>query len=209
MLSKRYITFKQTLDNFAKKWIFSWIQDGDWLIRDIVSKYSTTHKSKTHIAFLFFKYFVCVYMIWLVLFSLNSIVNSPNSIWIRAHTRTCTVSIKLPECKWWENIPEKEDLTFRENQHQTWGFYTDILYFILLLSYIPYMIYSIYIKIKLGDINIFYWMRKIIYSQLLVGLTSFTWFIWAYIWSLYNIIYVFYMPVIYETFWSLTIPWII
>lgn len=209
MFSKRYITFKQTLDNFAKKWIFSWIQDGDWLIRDITSKYSITHKPKNHIAFFFFKYFVLIYILWLIAFSFSVKYTLPSYESFSIHQETCILHPNESECKKWIYPFEKEDNNFIETQYKTWVFYVNILTIILYLTYLPYKIYFYYKDIKLGDISILYWIKKIIYLLISIKLLAFTWWFGNWFASMLSVVHASYAPIIYEIFWSLTIPWII
>ncbi len=209
MFPKRYIKFKQTLDNFAKKWIFSWVQDSDWLIRDSVARYSATHKPKTHIAFLIFRYFIVIYTLWLLVFSFSVIYNLPSYESFSMHQKECILYLKESECKNWTRPFEKEDNNFIEIQYKTWVFYVNILSIILYLTYLPYKIYFYYKNIKIGDISIFDWIKKIIYLLLSIELLAFTWWFGNTLAAILSIVHAAYNPIIYNTFWSLTIPWII
>lgn len=210
MFSKRYITFKQTLDNLAKKWLFSWIQDGDWLIRNILVNYSANYKPKKSIFFLLFKYFIFFWVIWMIIFSFNANFNHPSIKWHVAQTKLCAERPSLPECRHWVNPLEKEDSIFIVENHRIWVIFSNILMYFLFITYLPYTVYLHYKNMKNWDVSIFYWVRKIFYAFLFTYyFIPITWYIWGFLWSVSLLEYYSYIAIPYEYFWSFSIPWIL
>ena len=207
---KKYLLINQSLEKNLNSSQFSQKISPRSFIKNVIDIYWYSSEMNFNRLFRYIKYIFVISLVALSIFSLYISLNSPHIKLIREYTKNCTI-MKQPECpkefdyEKWASL----EIDYKQQAHNKWVFWTNIITIVFFIVIFPYSVIRTYKFYRGWDIPLISAIWRIIKLLLISQLPSLTWWLGAFLGSLYNFMYSSLVTVPYELFGTYNIPWVL